>query len=294
MLKKCVTLLFCTLALGASAQSLDPFKIAPANPEPAQVSKQQQIRWIALKEYALTKGIADGRKIQFKNVYDYLEKNKRVLDTIYQVDHLYMQPRKKITSATWNGKQKSSMEDDSFYNGFLIQPPVILISNNLHQISDNGQKKESSSRAYYLAANAQFVSGPIHWQTFLVSLDDLNSNPVPDDPLMRPRDEQEQKMMEDMYKVGFVEGQAQANTEVETRLKTLKTMIIGMNYGRILMDKNVIKEPEVTTAYTPTSGNKTRLTLDTSTATIVNAAEFVLDPSQYKTFIHQPNPLEKR
>ena len=87
--------------------------------------------------------------------------------------------------------------------------------------------------------------------------------------------------------------QAQAVAEVETRTKTLTTMVSGMTFGRVLMDKGVMTEPQISTQYVPVSGNKTLLTLNTNAAYISVPSGFELDPSKYKVIIHQANPFSK-
>ena len=296
MTKRYLVSLLISLGLSSLGYAADdPFKIAtPENLAAANVSAANSARASALREFALSKGLAEGRKARFKDIYQYFEQNKRVLDTIYQVDHLYMQPRKKQTIRLLNGLEQTKYKDDPAFKGFLIQPPIILEGNDIMQIASDGQRKEKSTIRYGIAANAQFVSAPLYWQTFLVAPEDLIAQGPADDPLLQPRDEQERAMMLAFYQVGFNEGVSQATSEVQTRTKTLATMVAGMHYGRILMEKNILDEPEVTTQYVPVSGNKTLLTLDTSVAQITLPSGFVLDPTKYKVIIHQANPLEKR
>ena len=298
-MRKIATLLF-TACLASSVlaqaqpQINDPFRIATKeNVAAANAAALNNVRMSALREFALTKGLADGRQKKFQEVHRYFEVNKRVLDALYQVDHLYMQPRKRKTFKDVTGRETSRMEDDRAFNGFLIQPPIVIKGQDLMQIANGGQSMESSNIRYAIAANAQFVANPIYWQTFLVAPEDLMSQAPADDPLLQPRDETERAVMLSFYKVGFMEGQSQAVSEVETRTKTLTTMVTGMAFGRILMDKNILKEPEVSTQYVPVSGNKTLLTLNTNAAYISAPAGFELDPSKYKVIIHKANPFAK-
>lgn len=278
----------------AQPQIKDPFRIATKeNIAAANAAAANNVRISALREFALTKGLADGRQQKFQEIHQYFETNKRVLDALYQVDHLYMQPRKMKTVKDVTGRETSRMEDDSNFNGFLIQPPIVLKGDQIMQIANGGQRKESSNIRYAIAANALFVANPIYWQTFLVAPEDLMSQAPADDPLLQPRDENERSIMLNFYKVGYMEGQAQAVAEVETRTKTLTTMISGMTFGRVLMDKGVLTEPQVSTQYIPVSGNKTLLTLNTNAAYISVPSGFELDASKYKVIIHQANPFSK-
>ncbi len=278
----------------AQTQIKDPFRIATKeNIAAANAAAANNVRISALREFALTKGLADGRQQKFQEIHQYFEANKRVLDALYQVDHLYMQPRKKKIIKDVTGRETSRMEDDSNFNGFLIQPPIVLKGTDIMQIANGGQRKESSNIRYAIAANAQFVANPIYWQTFLVAPEDLLSQSPADDPLLQPRDETERSIMLNFYKVGYMEGQAQAVAEVETRTKTLTTMVSGMTFGRVLMDKGVMTEPQISTQYVPVSGNKTLLTLNTNAAYISVPSGFELDPSKYKVIIHQANPFSK-
>lgn len=283
-----------TVMAQSQSQIKDPFRITTKeNLAAANIAAANNIRMSALREFALTKGLADGRQQKFSEIHQYFEANKRVLDALYQVDHLYMQPRKRKTTKDVTGRETSRMENDNAFNGFLIQPPIVLKGQDIMQIANGGQRMESSSIRYAIAANAQFVANPIYWQTFLVAPEDLMLQSPADDPLLQPRDETERAVMLSFYKVGFVEGQSQAVTEVEIRTKTLTTMITGMTFGRILMDKSILKEPEVSTQYVPVSGNKTLLTLNTNAAYISVPSGFELDPSKYKVIVHQANPFAK-
>ena len=283
-----------TGATTAQTAIKDPFRVATKESvQAASLAAAQSARFSALREFALTKGIAEGRQQRFLEIHKYFEVNKRVLDAIYQVDHLYMQPRKLKTTKDFAGRESSRLEDDTAFNGFLIQPPIILIGNDPMQIANGGQKMEKASVRYAIAANTQFVSGPLYWQTYLVAPEDLLSQSPPDDPLLQPRDEAERAMMFQFYQVGYNEGRAQATSEVETRTKTLTTMVGGMTYGRALMDKGILAEPMVSTQYVPVAGNKTLLTLNTNAATISVPAGFELDSSKYKAIVHQANPFAK-
>lgn len=248
--------------------------------------QQESVRNTALREYALAKGIADGRRARFQELYSHFEINSRLYDQLYHVDHLYMQPKKQKNV---NGIIR--YEDDPAYNGFLIQPAIILTGTNIMQLANSGKSKERTSARYAIGAEAQFVSAPLYWKTFLISPDDLMQQGPADDPILQPRNEDEKAYMLKLYQIGMSEGNAQASMEVENRVKTLGTMISGMVIGRVLMDKNVLTMPKVTTEYIPVSGNNTLITFDTSAARIVEGSRFNLDASTYKAFVHQPNPL---
>jgi hypothetical protein len=298
MRKIATLLLTACLASSVMAQTQpqvkDPFIIATKeNVAAANAAALNSVRMSALREFALTKGLADGRQQKFQEIHQYFEINKRVLDALYQVDHLYMQPRKRQIVKDLTGRETSRMENDNAFNGFLIQPPIVLKGQDIMQIANGGQRMESSNIRYAIASNALFVANPIYWQTFLVAPEDLMSQAPADDPLLQPRDEAERAVMLSFYKVGLLEGQSQAVSEVETRTKTLTTMITGMSFGRVLMDKSILKEPEVSTQYVPVSGNKTLLTLNTNAAYISVPSGFELDPSKYKVIIHQANPFAK-
>ena len=278
--------LFGTLVYAAD----DPFKSAPAPTPTAVATGATSLRVTAIQENSIARGIAEGRQQRFFEIQQYLQANKNTLDTIYQVDHLYMQPRKKKVSTT-AGRTTTSMEDDEKFTGFLIQPPIILKAENIMQISDNGRRMENSSVKYAIAANAQFVSSPLYWQTFLIAPEDIQYQGPADDPLSRPKNAEEQTLYKQYYMVGVAEGRAQAEAEFETRTKTLTTMVTGMALGHQVMSRNLLEEPKVNTQNIAVSGNKTQLTLNTDVATIDLPAEFVLDPKKYRSFVHQPNPL---
>jgi hypothetical protein len=261
-----------------------PFVVAAERTEAETAAIQQEsVRQVALREYAVSKGIADGRRVRFSEMQQTFQRTSTMLDQLYFVDNLYMQPRK---------KSGNSYKNDKAYNGFLIQPPIVLSGEDITQIGNSGKSKEHSSVRYLIAAEAQFVSAPLYWQTFLVSPDDLSMQGPADEAILQPRTDAEKLYMANLYQLGLQEGRSQADMEMQNRIKTLTTMIRGMRLGRIFMDKGMMTEPQVTTQYVPTSGNNTQLTLDTRVAKIVEASAFVLDPSQYKAFVEKKGSAE--
>jgi len=282
------------VTLAQTQPSQEPFRIITKETiSTSNVIPPHSVRAAALREFALTRGLAEGRHAFFSETHAHLNKNKKKFDVIYQVNHLYVQPRKIHVETLKSGLQQRKWRNDRAFTGFLIQPPIVLKGSNIMQIENSGQSKESTSVRYAIAANAMFVSAPLYWKTFLVAQEDLISRGPPDDPLLQPRNENELTMMRSFYNVGFMEGRPQAIEEINTRIKTLTTMIEGMTRGRILMDRGVLSEPEVTTQYIPVAGNNTLLNLNTNVARIVVPSGFELDPSKYRVIIHQANPFRR-
>lgn len=252
----------------------------------SQVAKEEQPRIAALREYAIGKGIADGRRAQFQIMKADQLARKSELDRLYQVDHLYVRPTKTVERQLESGAIVHKEIDDPAFKGFLIQPPVILTGTDLMQLQQSGKAIDWSQVRLQFATNAQFVTAPIHWETFLVNDEDLMRQGPPDDPLLRSRNDEEQKIMDKYYQIAFDEGKEQARAEVVARVKTLTTIIVGMANYHVLASKNVVKKAQVATGYIPVDGNKTQLTLSTFNARVTQDAEFNLNPETYKAIVN--------
>jgi uncharacterized protein YfiM (DUF2279 family) len=224
-----------------------------------------QFRLQSLREYSLSQGISDGRNVRFKEIREKLAKQKAELDVIYQVSNLYLE------------------------NGFL-QPPIILTGQNLYQQVKDGKAIDWSQIRYQIIAPARFVTQHLDWYTYLVSDEDLLNNKPAEDPVMTARNPEEDAVMKTMYKNGFVEGESQVDMEVQARIKSLTTMITGMMNYHILREKNIVSAPVVSKLYTPTSGNKTQLTLVGNSMEVSQDAGFNLDASTYRAYLDQKNP----
>lgn len=250
------------------------------------VAKEEQPRIAALREYSMGKGIAEGRRVQFQAIKADQLSRKSELDRLYQVDHLYVRPTKTVNRELENGSTAQKEIDDPAFKGFLIQPPVILTGTDLMQLQQSGKSIDWSQIRLQFAANAQFVTAPIHWETYLVNDEDLMRQGPPDDPLLRARNEDEQKLMDRYFQIAFDEGREQARAEVIARVKTLTTIIVGMTNYHVLASKNVVKKAQVATGYIPVDGNKTQLTLSTFNARVTQDAEFNLNPETYKAIVN--------
>lgn len=250
------------------------------------VAKEEQPRIAALREYSIGKGIAEGRRVQFQAIKVDQLSRKSELDRLYQVDHLYVRPTKTVNRELENGTTTKKEIDDPAFKGFLIQPPVILTGTDLMQLQQSGKSIDWSQVRLQFAANAQFVTAPIHWETYLVNDEDLMRQGPPDDPLLRARNEEEQKVMDRYFQIAFDEGREQARAEVIARVKTLTTIIVGMTNYHVLASKNVVKKAQVATGYIPVDGNKTQLTLSTFNARVTQDAEFNLNPETYKAIVN--------
>lgn len=251
-----------------------------------QVAKEEKPRIAALREYAIGKGIADGRRVQFQATKAAQLLRKTELDKLYQVDHLYIRPTKLVDRVKETGVVEKKEVDDPAFKGFLIQPPVILTGTDLMQLQQSGKSIDWSQVRFQMAANAQFVTAPIHWQTFLINDEDVMLQGPPDDPILRARNEDEQKVIDKYYQIAFEEGKEQAKAEVVARVKTLTTIIVGMTNYHVLASKNVVKKAQVATGYVPIDGNKTQITLSTFNARITQDAEFNLNPESYKAVVN--------
>jgi hypothetical protein len=273
----------CTVVPLLSAHAEEPTSLDAE--EAAKALNKASIRLVALREFAFQKGIAEGRVSFFREKKIEQLSRKSELDAIYQVDHLYLRPEKTVALRNAKGVIENKQVIDPAYKSFLIQPPVILTGVDLYQVQTSGRSVDWSQVRYKTASQAMFVTAPIYWESFLTNDEDLIVQGPADDPLLRPRNLVEEQAMENFYQIAVAEGRAQALSEILARIKTLTTIIVGMNNYHILADKNVVSRPQVATGYIPVSGNKTQLTLSTFNAAISKDADFNLNTETYKSYV---------
>jgi hypothetical protein len=280
--------IFTGIALYTSVTALPAYAAETTSRDTEEATKQMNrasVRMGALREFSIQKGIAEGRAAFFREKKAEQLARKAELDAIYQVDHLYLRPEKTVSIRNAQGVMESKQVIDPAYKSFLIQPPVILTGVDLYQLKTSGKSVDWSAIRYKTASEAMFVTAPIYWESFLTNDEDLMVQGPADDPLLRPRTPDEEQAMAHFYKIAIAEGRAQAQNEIVARVKTLTTIIVGMNNYHILADKHVISRPQVATGYIPVSGNKTQLTLSTFNAAIAKEAEFNLNPESYKSYV---------
>lgn len=262
-LKKIIHILALALAVSTTAQ------MAYASDSKSDEYKTESVRITALKEHAFAKGLAAGRMEKFKELRVTSISLKEFNDQAFQVAHLY-----------------SHVSSDNAENS-MLQPPIIMSGEDMLQVNPTGQNYSHAEVKYEILAPARFVSSQLNWQTFIVSEDDMIYAGPADDPLLVARNEDETKLMSNMYNIAYREGQAQAFKEFEARVETLTTLITGMYQYHILREKKLIDPPEIATGYIPVSGNKTQLQLSNRIANVNSGAAFNMNTGAYKAFIEK-------
>ena len=222
-------------------------------------AKSSEFRLRAIKEFAIQKGLIDGRRFRFNEIARDLNAQKPALDVIYSVDKLYIRTE-----------------------GGLFQVPVIITGNDLYQMDNNGKSYDWSKVRYETIADGRFVTSQLDWFTYLVNADDLNQVGPADDPILKPRNSLESTTFETYYKNAYAEGINQANIEMDARVTSLTTIKKGMINYHDLVALKILEPVQLSSSYIPVSGNNTTLTLSTISSTVSKEAKFNHNPDDYK------------
>lgn len=125
-------------------------------------------------------------------------------------------------------------------SGFLIEPPIISESINAVLIDTDGQTAAVSDRILNIVNNAQIVSGPRNWRTYLER--EWGSVESPPDILLPQNDEERATWIENIN-IGWEQGFAQADEIFEEDLNVLSADYQGMVRYRMLLAQGMISPP---------------------------------------------------
>lgn len=125
-------------------------------------------------------------------------------------------------------------------SGLLIEPPVISESLNALLIEDDGQQAAVSDAIYYIVNNAKIVSTARTWRTYL-EREWGAVDPPPD--ILRPENDEERRIWEELVAKGWDEGILQANEIFQEDLNVLQADFQGMVRYRILLTQGKVSPP---------------------------------------------------
>ena len=125
-------------------------------------------------------------------------------------------------------------------SGLMIEPPIISESINSMLIDTGGQQAAVSDRIYNIINNAQIVSAPRTWRTYLERTWPL-VEPPPD--ILRPENEEERAIWADLVSKGWQEGIEQADDIFAEDLNTLLSDFRGMVRFRMLLAQGMVSAP---------------------------------------------------
>lgn len=125
-------------------------------------------------------------------------------------------------------------------SGLLIEPPIISEVHNAQLIDGRGQEAAISDRIYNILHNAQIVPTPRSWREYL-ERDWGEVEPPPD--LLRPENDEEREVWEELTAKGWELGIKQADEIFEEDLNRLTADFKGMVRFRMLLSQGMVSPP---------------------------------------------------
>ncbi|MCB1532119.1 MAG: type IV secretion system DotC family protein [Alphaproteobacteria bacterium] len=176
------------------------------------------IRKEAIREAAISLGARAGLAWRTYEIQQEMDKRTRYLDKVFDFTQLLVPAP----------------------SGLLIEPPIINESINAMLIEGDGQQAAVSDRIFNIVMNAKIVSAPRTWRTYLERTWDT-VEPPPD--ILRPENEEERALWEDLVTKGWKEGVQQANEIFEEDLNLLLADFRGMVRYRLLLAQGMVSPP---------------------------------------------------
>lgn len=141
----------------------------------------------------------------------------------------------------------------------LIRPPVVTEAQMAFALDDSGQTARETRQVYRITRQAQLVSLPPQWRTWLV-----RSVSPPDPPIdaQRPRTRHEVEIWREAVARGWAAGERQAVEVFLDDLGRLQRDLIGMARYRVLLKAGKVEPPEVAFLHRDTQGGHDQLRVD--------------------------------
>jgi defect-in-organelle-trafficking protein DotC len=173
------------------------------------------IREEGLKETALTLGAQSGLAYRSKQINQSLEKKSTYLNNVFNFNPIMLE--------------------------HSVVPPVLIQANNTLSISGPDSLR-ISDKTYRIAKQAEFVTTPPTWRTYLWMK--FKTPELPNKTLL-PRNPQEEQVWKKYIAIGWGKGEKQADRIFKVNLAQLKRDYQGMLLYRDLLAKHMISQPFV-------------------------------------------------
>lgn len=183
-----------------------------------EVGLPLDIRLDAVREAAISYGARAGLATRTFEIRDETEKRARYLDRVFDFAKLLIPAP----------------------SGLLIEPPVVSESVNALLIDTGGQQAAVSDRIFNIVNNAQIVSAPRNWRTYLER--EFGTVEPPPDLLIPQNKEERIEWIKNVNK-GWEEGVRQADEIFQDDLNLLTSEYQGMIRYRILLSQGMISAP---------------------------------------------------
>ena len=215
------------------------------------------IRMDALKEAAISFGARGGLAWRSFYIRNELDTRARYLDKVFDFRQLLIPAP----------------------SGLLIEPPIISESMNNMLIEADGQTAAVSDRMYNIINNAQIVSAPRNWRTYL-ERDWGVVEPPPD--ILLPEDAEERAIWKEFVERGWEEGVRQANDIFADDLSILVADFEGMIRYRTMLAQNMVSQPYALQVDRGVTGGGDEMRVGDRAIQITGVPELITGSDQWK------------
>ncbi len=193
-------------------------KDSNAAPEKEGEGLPFDIRRDAIREAAISYGARGGLAWRTYNIRRELLTRSRYLDKIYDFRQFLIPGP----------------------SGLMIEPPIITEAMNAMLIESGGQTAAVSDTIYNIINNANIVSAPRNWRSYL-ERDWGTVEPPPD--ILRPETDEERLLWQRLVQQGWDEGVKQADEIFQDDLNVLMSDFQGMIRYRSLLAQGMVSPP---------------------------------------------------
>ena len=215
------------------------------------------IRMDALKEAAISFGARGGLAWRSYHIRNELDVRAQYMDKVFDFRQLLIPAP----------------------SGLLIEPPIISETMNNMLIESDGQTAAVSDRMYNIINNAQIVSAPRNWRTYL-ERDWGVVEPPPD--ILLPEDAEEREIWKEYVARGWEEGVRQANEIFSDDLSILVADFEGMIRYRTLLAQNMVSQPYALQVDRGVTGGGDEMRIGDRAIQITGVPELITGSDQWK------------
>lgn len=176
------------------------------------------IRREALEEAAISFGARAALAKRTYEIREHLDMRARYMDKVYNFAQLLI----------------------AAPSGFMIEPPILTESMNAMIVDIDGQTAAVSDKIYNIIRNAQIVSAPRTWRTYL---EREWGEVIPPPDILTPQDKEERAIWVEFVEKGWNAGWQQADDIFTQDLATLESDFMGMVRYRMLLAQGMISPP---------------------------------------------------
>jgi defect-in-organelle-trafficking protein DotC len=164
-------------------------------------------------------------------------------------------------------------------SGLLIEPPIITEAMNALLIETGGQSAAVSDRIYSIINNANIVSTPRNWRSYL-EREWGDVEPPPD--ILRPENDIERALWGELVQKGWAEGIKQADEIFQDDLNLLMADYQGMIRYRSLLAQGMVSPPYALQVDRGVTGNGDEMRVGDRAVQITGKPKLITGPDSWQ------------